>query len=221
MNQFKGGELKGAEKLPPLSVIPAAWKEKDRTRSRSASPARSPRKKTPVAEKTEQSEMASEAEKMALRVQMVAHPEVTEAMKPLPPLPKEMLKETLEARKQQFAAELANLVPRDLVLLLLSFIARLIDWLVGVCMALRIDTNAEYKSDESLQKSMTTQLALHYGDYLSPFNIMLAKLFVIHPLAAVQKGTPLTPAPAPASERSKSVVIASPPPPPSASVEVK
>lgn len=226
-------ELKSADLLPPLT-FPSSWSEKDsktksptasKSRSRSSSPASRSSKK-----EVDSSELATESQKMALRSLMMEHPEVSEAMKALPSLPKEMPKEMYEAKKLQFAVELAKAVPMDLVLMVLMFIARIVDTVIRQLMSLNTDVNAEYEKDAALQKSMRTHLALWLGDYLNSYFLMAMKLFVVHPWAAIKAGTPVAPsqtsaataAAAGAKSSSKSVSISSSgslPPPPSSSTQ--
>lgn len=184
------------ESLPPLS-FPSAWSKKDPVkraspRSRSQSPIAARRNKEHDTN-LDESELASEEQKMRLRVLMMEHPDVVDTMKALPSLPKEMPLEMLEAKKLQFAAELSKAVPMDLVLMALALIAKAVEAVIRTIYQLNTDVGKQYEGDEALQKSMRTQLALYLGDWLTSHTLMAFKLFIVHPWAAIKEGTPLAP----------------------------
>lgn len=215
---FKLGEIKGADLLPPISLpewmnkaVPAKAKSparKSPARSRSQSPATKRAREHDL--NLDDSELASEAQKMHLRTLMMEHPEVADNMKKLPSLPREMPLEDFEAKKLQFAAELSKTVPNDLVLWVLSIVAYFVNLVILQYWHVAADVQREYEADEALVKQMKTQLGLWLGDYLNSYTLMGFKLFVIHPWAAKKKGVTLTPAQmeaAAAASSSKSVRI--------------
>jgi hypothetical protein len=192
-----GAEIKGAEKLPALPAFPASWTHKKKgassPRSRSQSPsarASSKERKNSKAEAEPEEGLASESEKMRLRTLLVAHPEVSDNMKSLPSLPKNMTTEQLEQKKLQFATELGNEVPKEVVLFLLGMLGQFLDMVILTIKHLVVDVKAEYQSDEPMIQQCKTLLALYLGEYLNTYTLLFFRLFIKHPSAAISKGVP-------------------------------
>lgn len=194
---FKFTEIKGAEKLPPIS-IPEGWSEPERKkttpRGRSASPAS---RKSPAKSGSESSgSLASEGGKAAFSSLLAEHPDIAVRLDKHPPLATNLSQDALDKKALAFAAEYGKKIPEGLVLKFLELLAFLLAQVLLALRGVHADVYSEYQSDPEMISDLKTLIALKFGEFLNIYVVTAFKLFVLHPIEALKKGTPVPEAPA-------------------------